>query len=96
MKTLNDLTVIAEEPIAQGLNETRFMKKYDKCPIPSEKIEILQQSPVLLLEMYGDLFMLQRNIIPEEANAILLGQEGLFPGSVERKIYSASYCNIKK
>jgi hypothetical protein len=54
------------------------------------------QSSILLSEFYGEFNMIERHKIPEKANAILLGQKGLFPGIIERIIYSANYCEIKK
>jgi len=96
MKTLDELTIIIEKPVAEGSNETKFINKYGKYAIPKEKIKILNQSSILLSEVYGEFSMLERHKIPERANAILLGQKGLFPGLVERIIYSGNYCEIKK
>jgi len=96
MKKLDDLIKVIEEPVAQGSRETIFLRKDGRYQIPKENLEILKQSPVLLSEAYGQLSMIQRHLIPEEADAVLLGQEGIFPFGVQTKIFSASYCTIKK
>lgn len=96
MKTLDELKVIIEQPVAQGSNETKFINKYGKYSIPKENVKILNRGSILLNETYGDFSMTQRHSIPEEANAILLGQKGLFPGIVEKIIYSGNCCEIKK
>jgi hypothetical protein len=57
---------------------------------------MLNQSSILLFESYGEINMVEKHKIPEKANAILLGQRGLFPGIFERVVYSANYCELKK
>lgn len=96
MKNLNDLIFIVEKPTLDNTDKPNFVNKHSGYIIQEENIKVLKNSPVLLSELYGEFLMIEDHKIPEKANAILLGQKGLFPGIIERIIYSANYCNIKK
>jgi len=94
MKRLEELQVI-EQRIDYGTLERNFFRANGGSRVPKENITVLAHSPVLLTRIYNEFRFLENGKIPEEADAILVGQCMLAMGGTPREIYPASYCKIK-
>lgn len=94
-KELGELIAIEEILNPQSF-ERHFFRKGTEIEISEKNITVLTAPPILLMEVYGEPTMVEKNKIPEEANAYLMGNKKLTVLGLSTEIRPASYCVVKR
>ena len=94
-KSINELFAI-EERINPTTLEKRFFREGTDKEIPKEEIKVLAYPPILVTKPYADFQQFEQGKVPEEANAILLGQKSLIMRKIMIGFYPASYCKVEE